>query len=157
MYAARTHRSGIRFPGARLVWEPRAVDMCTGNVRAIALCLAVSVAATACGARVPDEVSQAAGPGAPTTPSPPPPVPGDWQRVTLHGLALPVPPGWNKTLDTVGKSDRPDPDPPQILAFEEKGATSAAARQLSIWGWSSSSVDELVRTRFVQGNLSFVS
>lgn len=130
--------------------------MCIGDVRAIAFCLALSVAAASCGAREPEPASQGAGPGAPT-PSPPPSVPADWQRVTVHGLAIPVPPGWTKTLDTFGKSDRPDPEPPQILAFEEKGAASAAARQLPIWIWPSSSVDELVRTRFVKGNLSFIS
>ena len=77
--------------------------------------------------------------------------------MTAYDIAIPLPPGWEKTLDTVGKSDRPDADPPQILQFVEKGSNSAGAPSLSMWIWGSSSVDDLVRTRFVDGNLSFVS
>jgi hypothetical protein len=76
----------------------------------------------------------------------------------LYDLVIPVPPGWEKTLDTVGKSDRAESDPPQILSFEKKGgADPAAARALSVWLWAGWSVDDLVRRRFVGGNLSFIS
>lgn len=123
----------------------------------MAFCLVLSALAGAgCATRGPDQPSQAAGPGAPTS-SPLPAVPSDWQRVTVHDLVIPLPPGWQKTIDTVGKSDRPEPNAPQILYFEDKAAEPAAARLLSIWIWPGPSVDELVRTRFVEGNLSFIS
>jgi len=119
----------------------------------VALCFVLAIATSACGSE-----SQQALHAAASTPTPAPPtVPSDWQRVTAYDIAIPLPPGWEKTLDTVGKSDRSDPDPPQILQFVEKGANSAGAPSLSIWIWGSSSVDDLVRTRFVDGNLSFVS
>ena len=58
----------------------------------------------------------------------------------------------------MGKSDRAESDPPQILYFEEQGnASVATGRALSMWIWDGWSVDSLVRTRFVEGNLSFVS
>lgn len=125
-------------------------------MRRIAFWLVLSaLTGFACAAREPDQASQAAGPGAPA--SSPPAVPSDWQRVTIHDLVIPVPPAWQKTIDTVGKSDRPDPDPPQILYFEDESVDPAEARRVSIWIWPSPSVDELVRTRFVEGNLSFIS
>ncbi len=113
----------------------------------------------ACAPR-PEQGSQAAGPAVATSAAVPsaPAVPVDWRRVTLYDLVIPVPPGWEKTLDTVGKSDRAESDPPQILSFEEKGgADPAAARALSVWIWAGWSVDDLVRRRFVEGNLSFIS
>ena len=84
-------------------------------------------------------------------------VPPDGQRLTAYDIAMPLPPGWEKTLDTVGKSDRAESDPPQILQFGEKSANPTGARSLSMWIWGGLSVDELVRTRFVEGNLSLVS
>ena len=126
---------------------------CNGDVRRAAVCFALAIATSACGSGSQQALHVAA-----STPTPAPPtVPSDWQRVTAYDIAIPLPPGWEKTLDTVGKSDRPDADPPQILQFVEKGANSAGAPSLSIWIWGSSSVDDLVRTRFVDGNLSFVS
>lgn len=128
-----------------------------GCVRSMAFWLVLSaVTGLACAARGPDQPSQAAGPGTPKA-SPLQAVPSDWQRVTIHDLVIPLPPGWQKTIDTVGKSDRPEPDPPQILYFEDKAAEPAAARFLSIWIWPSPSVDELVRKRFVEENSSFIS
>ena len=122
-------------------------------MRRAALCFALAIATSACASE-----SQQALHAAASTPTPAPPtVPSDWQRLTAYDIAIPLPPGWEKTLDTVGKSDRPDADPPQILQFVEKGANSAGAPSLSMWIWGSSSVDDLVRTRFVDGNLSFVS
>jgi hypothetical protein len=122
-------------------------------VRRAALCFALAIATSACGSE-----SQQALHAAASTPTPAPStVPSDWQRVTAYDITIPLPPGWEKSLDTAGKSDRPDADPPQILQFVEKGANSARAPSLSIWLWGRSSVDDLVRTRFVDGNLSFVS
>lgn len=130
---------------------------CNRDVRWAALCLALAIATSACGSE-PERAWHAAAPAAAPTPTPAPPtVPSDWQRVTAYDLAIAVPPGWEKTLDTVGKSDRADADPPQILQFVEKGANPAGARSLSMWIWGGFSVDELVRTRFVEGNLSFLS
>jgi len=122
-------------------------------MRRAALWFALAIATSACGSE-----SQQALHAAASTPTPAPPtVPSDWQRVTAYDITIPLPPGWEKTLDTVGKSDRPDGDPPQILQFMEKGANSAAASSFSVWIWGSPSIDDLVRTRFVEGNLSFVS
>jgi len=128
-------------------------------VRCVALCLTLAFAATACASRT-DDGSQAAGPAtASSTASPSaPPVPSDWKRLTLYGLEIPLPPGWDKSLDTVGKGDRAETDAPQILYFEEKGnAGVATGRALSMWIWDGWTVDDLVRRRFVEGNLSFVS
>lgn len=117
----------------------------------------MSIATAACASR-PDETSQGSAPAAAPTPTPSAPaVPAGWQRLAAYDLVIPLPPGWQKTLDTVGKSDRAEADPPQILQFEEPEADPAAARVLSIWIWDGWSVDDLVRTRFVEGNLSFVS
>lgn len=113
--------------------------------------------ATASCASEPEKASHAARAAASTPTAAPPTVPSDWEPVTAYDLAIALPPGWEKTLDTVGKGDRPEADPPQILQFVEKGADPAAARSLSMWIWSGLSVDELVRTRYVEGNLSLVS
>lgn len=78
-------------------------------------------------------------------------IPSDWERRTLHDLVIPLPPGWQKTLDTTAKSDRPEPEPPQIIAFEDRGATDAGARFVTVWLWQSTSVEELVRTRYPGG------
>lgn len=126
------------------------------GMRAIAPCLALSIAAACAGWQ--EQGSHVAAPGAASNAAPTQlAVPADWQRVSAYELLIPLPREWKKTLDTVGKSDRPDPDPPQILVFREQGADPAAARELSMWIWSAHSVDDLVRTRFVEGNLSFVS
>ena len=78
--------------------------------------------------------------------------------MTLYGLEIPLPPGMDKSLDTVGKGDRAESDAPQILYFEEKGnAGVATGRALSMWIWDGWTVDDLVRRRFVEGNLSFIS
>ena len=122
-------------------------------MRRVALCLALAIATSACGS----ESEKARHVAAPTPTPAPPTVPSDWQRTTAYDLAISLPLGWEKTLDTVGKSDGPDADPPQILQFAETGANPAGARSLSMWIWGGLSVDELVRTRFVEGNLSFVS
>ena len=134
--------------------EPSRAASCNRGVRWTALYLALDVATSACGS-----ASGQAQPAAAPTPTPAPPtVPSDWQRVAAYDLAIPLPPGWEKTLDTVGKSDRAGADPPQILQFVEKGTNPpAGANSLSMWIWSGLSVDELVRTRFIEGNLSFVS
>jgi hypothetical protein len=128
-------------------------------VRWAALCVTLAFAAAACGSRT-DDGSQGAGPalaGSTASPSAPP-VPSDWQRVTLYGLEIPLPPRWDKSLDTVGKSDRAETDAPQILYFEDKGNTGVArGRALSMWIWEDWTVDDLVHKRFVEGNLSFVS
>ena len=80
----------------------------------VALCFALAIATSACGSE-----SQQALHAASSNPTPAPPtVPSDWHRVTAYDIAIPLPPGWEKTLDTVGKSDRSDPDPPQIGAVE---------------------------------------
>lgn len=126
-------------------------------MRLLALCVTLSIAASGCASRQ-DETSQAAGPAAAPAPAPSAPaVPAGWQRVPAYDLVIPLPPAWEKTLDTVGKTDRAEADPPQILEFEERGADPAAARVLSIWIWAGWSVDDLVRKRFVEGSLSFVS
>lgn len=126
-------------------------------MRLLALCLTLLIATWGCASRL-DETSQEAGPAAPPTPTPSAPaVPAGWQRLPAYDLVIPLPPAWEKTLDTVGKTDRAEADPPQILQFEERGADPAAARRLSIWIWDGWSVDDLVRKRFVEGNLSFVS
>jgi len=80
------------------------------------------------------------------------------EAVDALRLEIALPPGWDKSLDTVGKSDRAESDAPQILYFEEKGnAGVATGRALSMWIWDGWTVDDLVRRRFVEGNLSFVS
>lgn len=97
--------------------------------------------------------SQAGGPGALPSPTPAP----DWQLVTAHDLVIPIPPGWKKTLDAPSNSDRPDPVAPWILYFSDPSAAPSAARTVSVWIWPSPSIDQLVRERYVQGNLSLVS
>ena len=130
---------------------------CSRYVSWAALCLTLVIVASACGSAS-EQASHAAAAGAAATPTlSPPTVPSDWQRLVVYDLAIALPPGWDKTLDTVGKSDRADTDPPQILQFSEKAPSPVGARSLAMWIWSASSVDDLVRTRFAEGNLSFVS
>jgi hypothetical protein len=102
-------------------------------MRRAALSLALAIATSACGSEL-EQASHAAASAATPAPAPAPAtVPSDWQRMTAYDLAIALPPGWEKTLDTVGKSDRPDADPPQILQFVETGANPAGARGLSMW------------------------
>ena len=121
----------------------------------VALLAPVIVAAAACGGGVARTQPMAAATVAPslTVQS----VPADWQRVQLYELTIPMPAGWKKTIDTVGKTGRAEADPPQILYFAEPGADPHFSRSLSIWIWSSDSMDELVRTRFVESSLSTIS
>jgi hypothetical protein len=86
-----------------------------------------------------------------------PALPPDWQVLTEHDLTIPLPQGWTKTLDAPASGDRPDPaNDPRLLYFG--GSTSdAAARFVAIWIWPSRSLDQLVRERYVQGNLSLIS
>lgn len=124
-------------------------------MRIVAALVAVALV-TGCGREpLPDAVgtSQAGRPG--TLPAPT--LEPDWQLVTAHDLLIPIPPGWKKTLDAPGNSDRPDPAAPWILYFADPSAAPATARIISVWIWPSPSVDQLVRERYVQGNLSLVS
>lgn len=94
-----------------------------------------------------------------TTPlvRPSPTLPHDWQLLTEHDLTIPLPQGWRKTLDTPANSDRPDPANPRILYFGGSSSDPAAARTVAIWIWPTRSLDQLVRERYVQGNLSLIS
>jgi hypothetical protein len=98
-----------------------------------------------------DRTSQVAAPGAPR-----PSLPPDWQLFTLYDLLIPVPPGWEKTVDEIGRPITGGS--PRIIYFDDtaKGRWPDA-RYVALYIWPSRSVDELVRTRFIEGNLSFVS
>lgn len=141
---------------AALGAEPAATARCMALEMRIRAALIAVALVTGCGREpLPDAVgtSQAGGPGAVPSPTLAP----DWQLVTAHDLVIPIPPGWKKTLDAPGNSDRPDPDAPWILYFADPSAAPATARIVSIWIWPSASVDQLIRERYVQGNLSLVS
>lgn len=97
--------------------------------------------------------SQVGAPGSAATSGPA----ADWQVVEAHDLAIPIPAGWKKTIDAPGNSDVPQPDFPWILYLADPNAPRSAARYLSIWIWPSTSVEQLVRDRYVQGNMSLVS
>jgi hypothetical protein len=84
-------------------------------------------------------------------------LPRDWQVLTEHDLTIPLPQGWTKTLDAPASGDRPDPaSDPRILYFG-LSPSDPAARFVAIWIWPSRSLDQLVRERYVQGNLSLIS
>lgn len=95
--------------------------------------------------------SQVASPAGLPTPT----VPKAWQLVTAYDLLIPLPPNWQKTVDTL--ADPPRPDAPRILYFADASPDRASNREVSIWIWPSDSVDRLVRERFVVGNLSHIS
>jgi hypothetical protein len=88
---------------------------------------------------------------------PSPTLPAGYQVLTEHDLTIPLPQGWTKTLDAPANSDRPDPTNPRILYFAGTANDPAAARLVAIWIWPSRSLDQLVRERYVQGNLSLIS
>lgn len=139
-------------------WRARSAGEPAQRVAAGAIAVAVIVVGVVAGTTLrmlrespPSQVSAPGGPAASTLPK-------DWQLVIEQDLLIPLPPGWRKTVDTVARSDRPEPDPPRILYFEDPSLDrSVGARFLAIWIWPSRSVDQLVRERFVEGNLSHVS
>jgi hypothetical protein len=99
--------------------------------------------------RGPDGRSQVA------TGQPAPSLPSDWQLVTLHDLLIPLPPGWQKTIDEIGKPTTSDS--PRIIYFEGPRLDGASnARSVSVWVWPGRSMDDLVQKRFIDGNLSFL-
>jgi hypothetical protein len=97
-----------------------------------------------------DGTSQIAAPGRPV-----PSLPKDWQLLTLHDLLIPLPPGWQKTIDA--PANPPGPDAPRILYFDDRAGDRGPAQSITVWIWPDRSLDQLVRERFVEGNLSLVS
>jgi hypothetical protein len=131
---------------------------CSRGVRLVALFATLVFAVVACGSVESGSRAAGAAVGSSTATLSAAPVPPDWKIVALYGLQIPLPSGWEKTIDAVGKSDRAEANAPQILYFEHAPKSGAAsALLLSIWIWDGSTLDDLVRTRFVEGNLSFVS
>ena len=123
---------------------------CSLRISALLAGLALAVACGGAARQQPVATATVAPPVAPT-------VPADWQRVQVYELTIPIPAGWKKTIDSVGKSDRAEADPPQILYFGDQAADPNASRRLAIWIWPSASVDDLVRRRFVESSLSTIS
>lgn len=145
---------GVVVPPASRIAAPRpAGRFLVGAAAVLVVVLGVVAGGALRAFRADEGPSQVAAPGTPSTPA----LPKDWQLVSVHDLQIPLPPDWRKTIDTIGNSDRPDPASPRILYFEDTSADRAAARIVSIWIWPSRSLDQLVRERYVQGNLSLVS
>ncbi len=98
-----------------------------------------------------DSTSQVAAPGGPGAPN----LPKDWQLVIEQDLLIPLPPGWRKTIDTVGHPT--GPDSPRIVYFESSAIDRSGAQFVDIRVWPSRSLDALVRDRFGEAALSVIS
>jgi len=122
------------------------------SITAIVVVVSVVAGTSLRALRTDDRTSEVGGPGGPAAPA----LPKDWQLVIEQDLLIPLPPGWWKDVDTVA-SGGGEPASAHVLQFADRSADRGAQRMLAIWIWPTPTMERLVRERFIQGNLSFVS